>query len=127
MLYIVAARYLQNLTIQTTGNSLTANCHFAKSDNIVGCQLIILPVEQQNTTILNVSVALSEIFMDLTYSDGNVSVIARAVSINGAPLDDFNITRTFIAPSIISSVDQSSGKCYSTMCCLSSPHTYCKQ
>jgi len=111
VLYILAARYLQNLTIQITGNSLNAKCHFAKSDNIVGCQLIILPVEQQNATILHVSAMLSEIFMDLPYSDGNVSVIARAVSIHGVPLDDFNITRTFIAPSIISSVDQPSGKC----------------
>ena len=104
--------------MNTTGNNLITKCHFAKSDIIVGCQLTILTVDQQNVTIIcHVSVLLSKIFMELPYSNG-ISVIARAVNIHGVPLDNFNITRTFIqlAPNIISSGDQCNGKYEYVLC-----------
>ena len=105
----LAARYLQNLTVQQTNNILTTQCLTAKSDIAVSCQISILGIDQYSDS--HVDILFSNTFAEAPYSNGNTSVIAKAVDIHGAPLENYTITCTLsLSSSYVNSGAQYNGK-----------------
>ena len=93
ILWFTGIRFLQNFTTSARKNMLRANCHLARSDLFIVCQLVIL--DAKNRHVLSpVTIMQSNFSMILPSSEDQFLVTARAVDIHGDVVDSemFNIS-----------------------------------
>ena len=75
---------MQNFTVHTSRNRLRAECHLAKSDLLVDCQIVILNDKKKTEVLSPVYTVQSNFSILLPSSDDRFLVTARAVIRQGA-------------------------------------------